>query len=62
MNVPVAPDAVSLIVTDWVIVPLKKSRIYYLTHVAAIPHHKIGQTVLFREDEILEWMERNKVA
>ena len=44
------------------IVPLKKSRIYYLTHVAAIPHHKIGQTLLFREDEILEWMERNKVA
>jgi excisionase family DNA binding protein len=44
------------------IVPLKKSRIYYLTHVAAIPHHKIGQTLLFREDEILEWLERNKVA
>jgi predicted DNA-binding transcriptional regulator AlpA len=44
------------------IVPLKKSRIYYLTHVAAIPHHKIGQTLLFREDEILDWMERNKVA
>ena len=44
------------------ILPLKKSRIYYLTHVAAIPHHKIGQTLLFREDEILEWMERNKVA
>jgi predicted DNA-binding transcriptional regulator AlpA len=44
------------------IVPLKKSRIYYLTHVVAIPHHKIGQTLLFREDEILEWMERNKVA
>ena len=44
------------------IVPLKKSRIYYLTHVAAIPHHKIGQTLLFQEDEILEWMERNKVA
>jgi excisionase family DNA binding protein len=44
------------------ILPLKKSRIYYLTHVAAIPHHKIGQALLFREDEILEWMERNKVA
>jgi excisionase family DNA binding protein len=44
------------------IVPLKKSRIYYLTHVAAIPHHKVGQTLLFREDEILEWMARNKVA
>jgi excisionase family DNA binding protein len=44
------------------ILPLKKSRIYYLTHIGAIPHHKIGQTLLFREDEILEWMERNKVA
>ena len=44
------------------ILPLKKSRIYYLTHVAEIPHHKIGQTLLFREDEILEWMDRNKVA
>jgi predicted DNA-binding transcriptional regulator AlpA len=44
------------------ILPLKKSRIFYLTHVAEIPHHKIGQTLLFREDEILEWMARNKVA
>jgi len=44
------------------ILPLKKSRTYYLTHVAAIPHHKIGQTLLFREDEVLDWMERNKVA
>jgi len=44
------------------VLPLKKSRIYYLTHIGAIPHHKIGQTLLFREDEILEWMERNKVA
>jgi hypothetical protein len=38
------------------ILPLKKS------HVAEIPPHKIGQTLLFREDEILEWMARNKVA
>ena len=44
------------------ILPLKKSRIYYLTHIGAIPHHKVGQTLLFREDEILEWMGRNKVA
>ena len=44
------------------VVPLKRSRIYYLTHVAAIPHHKIGQTLLFREDEIMAWLERNKVA
>ncbi len=44
------------------ILPLKKSRIYYLTHIGKIPHHKIGQTLLFREDEILEWMHGNKVA
>ena len=44
------------------ILPLKKSRIYYLTHIGGIPHHKIGQTLLFREDEILEWMQSNKVA
>jgi excisionase family DNA binding protein len=44
------------------ILPLKKSRIYYLTHIGAIPHHKVGQTLLFREDEILEWMQGNKVA
>ena len=43
------------------ILPLKKSRIYYMTHIGAIPHHKIGQTLLFREDEILQWMEGNKV-
>ena len=44
------------------ILPLKKSRIYYLTHVSAIPHSKIGQTLLFREDEIMAWLDRNKVA
>jgi len=33
-----------------------------LTHIGGIPHHKIGQTLLFREDEILEWMQSNKVA
>jgi excisionase family DNA binding protein len=44
------------------ILPLKKSRIYYLTHIGAIPHHKVGQTLLFREDEILAWMQANKVA
>jgi excisionase family DNA binding protein len=44
------------------ILPLKKSRIYYLTHIGGIPHHKIGQTLLFREDEILEWMQGKKVA
>jgi len=43
------------------IVPLKRSRIYYLTHIGAIPHHKTGQTLFFREDEILKWMEGNKV-
>ena len=31
------------------ILPLKKSRIYYVTHIGGIPHHKIGQTLLFRE-------------
>lgn len=44
------------------IVPLKRSRIYYLTHIGAIPHHKVGQTLFFREDEILKWMEGNRVA
>ena len=44
------------------LLPLKKSRIYYLTHAGAIPHHKIGQTLLFRQDEILKWMEGNKAA
>ena len=44
------------------ILPLKKSRIYYLTHISGIPHHKIGQTLLFREDEILQWMRDKKVA
>jgi predicted DNA-binding transcriptional regulator AlpA len=43
------------------IVPFKKSRIYYLTHIGAIPHHKVGQTLFFREDEIVKWMEGNKV-
>ena len=42
------------------LLPLKRSRIYYLTHIRAIPHHKIGQTLFFREDEILKWMEDNR--
>ena len=44
------------------IVPLKRSRIYYLTHIGAIPHHKVGQTLFFREDEIVRWMEGNRVT
>ena len=44
------------------ILPLKKSRIYYLTHIGTIPHHKVGQTLLFQESEILEWMQNNKVT
>ncbi len=43
------------------IVPLKRSRIYYLTHVGSIPHVKIGRTLFFDEDAIREWVKQQEV-
>jgi excisionase family DNA binding protein len=39
------------------IVPLKKSRLYYLTHTRQIPFVRLGATLLFDYDAIVEWME-----
>ena len=36
---------------------LKKSRIYYLVQTRQIPHSKVGQSLRFREDLIIDWME-----
>jgi excisionase family DNA binding protein len=36
--------------------PLKRSRIYYLVHTNQIPHHRIGRTLIFDYDEIIEWV------
>lgn len=41
------------------VLPLKKSRIYYLVHTHQIPHRHIGKTLLFDYDEILAWVEHN---
>ena len=37
---------------------LKKSRVYYLTHIEQIPHYKIGQNLRFDPREIEEWLKR----
>lgn len=39
--------------------PLKKSRVYYLVHTNQIPHHRIGRTLIFDYDEIIDWVERD---
>jgi excisionase family DNA binding protein len=39
------------------VVPLKKSRVYYLTHTRQIPFVRLGTTLLFDYDAIVKWME-----
>jgi excisionase family DNA binding protein len=39
--------------------PLKKSRVYYLVHTNQIPHHRIGRTLIFDYDEIINWIEHD---
>lgn len=39
--------------------PLKKSRVYYLVHTHRIPYHHIGKTLIFDCDEINRWVESN---
>ncbi|MCI0724609.1 MAG: helix-turn-helix domain-containing protein [Acidobacteria bacterium] len=39
------------------VLPLKRSRIYYLTHTRQIPFRKIGRTLLFDLAEIQKWLE-----
>jgi excisionase family DNA binding protein len=39
------------------VLPLKRSRIYYLTHTRQIPFRKVGRTLLFDLAEIQKWLE-----
>lgn len=39
------------------VLPLKRSRIYYLTHTQQIPFRKVGRTLLFDLAEIEKWLE-----
>lgn len=39
------------------VLPLKRSRIYYLTHTRQIPFRKVGRTLLFDLAEIQAWLE-----
>ena len=39
------------------IVPLRKSRVYYLTHTRQIPFVRLGKTLLFDYDVIVKWVE-----
>jgi hypothetical protein len=41
------------------VLPLKKSRVYYLVHTNRIPHHHIGKTLIFDYDEIASWVSNN---
>lgn len=41
------------------ILPLRKSRIYYLTHTRQIPFIRIGKTLLFDYEAIVKWVESN---
>jgi excisionase family DNA binding protein len=42
------------------VVPLKRSRVYYMTHTRQIPFIRIGHTLLFDMDEINTWIDRQK--
>ncbi|MBV9745952.1 MAG: helix-turn-helix domain-containing protein [Acidobacteriia bacterium] len=39
------------------VVPLRKSRVYYLTHTRQIPFVRLGKTLLFDYDVIVNWVE-----
>ncbi len=41
------------------VLPLKKSRVYYLVHTNRIPHQHIGKTLIFDYDEIAAWVANN---
>ena len=41
------------------ILPLRKSRVYYLTHTRQIPFVRLGKTLLFDYDAIVEWVENH---
>jgi len=43
------------------LVPIKRSRLYYLTHTHKIPGVcRIGRTLLFEYDAIVDWLEQNR--
>jgi len=43
------------------IVPIKRSRLYYLTHTHRIPGvSRIGRTLLFDYDAVMTWLESNR--
>ena len=39
------------------ILPLKRSRIYYLVHTNRLPHGHLGRTLVFDYDEVMQWIE-----
>jgi excisionase family DNA binding protein len=41
---------------------VSKSTLYHWISARSIPHVKIGQTVLFREDELEAWVEAHRVG
>lgn len=41
------------------VVPLRKSRVYYLTHTRQIPFVRLGKTLLFDYDVIVKWVENH---
>jgi excisionase family DNA binding protein len=43
------------------VLPIKRSRLYYLTHTHQIPGvSRIGRTLLFDYEVIAEWLEKNR--
>ena len=39
------------------VVPLRRSRVYYLTHTRQIPFVRLGKTLLFDYDAIVKWVD-----
>ena len=42
------------------VIPLKKSRVYYLVHTGEIPCIHLGRTLLFEADELRKWLDSMK--
>jgi len=38
------------------------STVYLWTHTEFIPHYKFGRSVRFREEDVLEWLEKRRRA
>jgi len=42
------------------VLKVRPATIYLWTHTEFIPHYKLGKSVRFRENDVLQWLEQRK--